>query len=163
MTVYVFERAGAVNSAKLDTDVRAINPVTIAGLVAENGEVRVITTADLSAGEQQSVQTVITNHNPALTAAQQEEADREAAKVALEAGIVYLQKQLAGVAVPDPAVIVATIKPIVDSNPVLQRAMTRQAATMNSAYGWSLTLNPTTPQTRNQYILAVEALIPVFV
>lgn len=71
----------------------------------------------------------------------------------------YLQKQLVKVTPDTPTVIVATIKAIANGNTYLARIMTNQVGVMNSAHGWSLTLNPTTAPTRNQYIETVEIIV----
>lgn len=101
-------------------------------------------------------QAIIAAHNPAVLSKSQE-IDQARAAVALIRD--YLLKQIVKTSPDTPTVIVATIKAIANGNVYLNRIMTNQVAVMNSAHGWTLTLNPTTAQTRNQYIETVEIII----
>jgi hypothetical protein len=92
--------------------------------------------------------------------AQQQEI--EEARAAITQIRTYLQQQLVKVSPDTPATIVTTIKDIANGNTFLARIMTNQVSVMNSAHGWSLTQNPATAQTRNQYIKTVEIILGIY-
>lgn len=84
MAVYAFEHSSAINSDKLDADLKALN-AAVSGFVFENGMVRVIATRELTDQERQSIEASVTAHNPTvMTEAQQRESVRLLALQALQ-------------------------------------------------------------------------------
>lgn len=91
--------------------------------------------------------------------AQQQEIDQ--ARAALAEIRQYLLRQLVSASPDSPTVQVATMKAIANGNTYLAQIMSNQLTAMNAAFGWSLTNNPTTNQTRLQYIVTIEILTGV--
>lgn len=97
-------------------------------------------------------------HNPATLSKQQE---IDAARAALAEIRKYLLKQLISATPETPTQQVAAMKLIANGNTYLAQIMSNQLTAMNTAFGWSLTNNPTTNQTRIQYIITIELLTGV--
>lgn len=101
---------------------------------------------------------IVAAHNPA-TLSKQQEIDQ--ARAALAEIRKYLLKQLISATPETPTQQVAAMKAIANGNTYLAQIMSNQLTAMNTAFGWSLTNNPTTNQTRIQYIITIELLTGV--
>lgn len=91
--------------------------------------------------------------------AQQQEIDE--ARAAIIQIRQYRVQQLVKAAPDTPAQQVADIKDIANGNIYLTRIMTNKITEKNSALGWTLTLNPTTVQTRNQFLETIDTILGI--
>lgn len=91
--------------------------------------------------------------------AQQQEIDE--ARAAIIQIRQYRVQQLVKAAPDTPAQQVADIKDIANGNIYLTRIMTNKITEKNSALGWTLTLNPTTAQTRNQFLETIDTILGI--
>lgn len=102
-------------------------------------------------------------HNPAVLSKQQE---IDAARAALQAGKLYLQKQLASATPHTLTQLVSNMKPAVDGNTFLLRMVENKIDVMSVAFGWTAA-DVKTPDTapndntlnRSRYVEAVMQII----
>lgn len=73
----------------------------------------------------------------------------------------YLQRQMVKISPDTPAQQVTAIKQLANGNTHLANVMNNQIAEMNDAFGWSLTLNPATLQTRRQFVFTVKIIVGI--
>lgn len=159
---YPIQRAAPFNGDKLLEELQAVAS-DIAYRTEDAGEIIVVSGHELVGQELIDVTAVVENHNPALLT-QQQEIDQ--ARAALQAGKLYLQKQLASATPHTLTQLVSNMKPAVDGNTFLLRMVENKIDVMSVAFGWTAA-DVKTPETapndnalnRSRYVEAVMQII----
>lgn len=119
--------------------------------------------AGATPAQQTQAEAIRDAHNPATLSKQQE---IDAARAALQAGKLYLQKQLASATPHTLTQLVSNMKPAVDGNTFLLRMVENKIDVMSVAFGWTAA-DVKTPDTapndnalnRSRYVEAVMQII----
>ena len=141
-----------VNMETLDTEIKASFP--LAGLISDNGGVRVSMPDGTNQATWDAIGVIITAHNP--TTLSENQKITAAQITALADARDYLRKQLLNPS-PNVATIYSNVKAKIDDNPQLVQMVSNNLTICSNAFVWGvLDLITPTPLTRQRYLFVIE-------